>query len=118
MCVLSTWLRKGRRKTQGFMARLLSTLAHNLHMKSTLSPPSFIFSSHATMFLLPKVAQTMDSFVLNVSLISRGCINRIELPIKLHNSVVYRLATLDFKEDCDLYEPLCIYNTYQYICWL
>ena len=80
------------------MARPLSTPARRLHMKSTLSLHSFIFSYCATVFLLPIVAQAKDRLVLNICLISRYCINRIKLPIKLHNSIVYRLAILDFKK--------------------
>ena len=94
--VFSTWLRKGRREMQGLMARSLSTLVRSLDMKSTLSFYSFIFSYCATAFLLPIVAQAMDRLVLNIFLISRDCTNKIELPIKLHNSVVYQLVVLDF----------------------
>ena len=94
--VFSTWMRKGRRETQGFMARPLSTPARGLHMKSTLSLHSFIFSYCAIAFLLPIVVHAIIRLVLNIFLISRDCTNKNELPIKIHNFVVYELVVLDF----------------------
>ena len=98
------------------MARPLSTPARSLHMKSTLSLHSFIFSYCATVFLLPIVAQAMDRLVLNIFLISRDCKNRIELPIKLHNSVVYQIIVLEVDKRLRFMLDLSVFAIYINIC--